>query len=401
MPDHNENGSNRQTMKRVRSAWLIPIGVALLAVIAGFLWAAGVFGNRRSAEERLAEIEAARAIPDSENAARIYDEVMGNLLDDVPSVEQLLPDEKTRERVLCEPWRTQDYPELAAWIDRQQITLAKLAEAARFEKCRFPIPISIDVIDLERAMDAWLYAEWLALAAHYDLGEDRVDAALAKCRRLSQLANHFRQQPLTVDHLMANSLPMLTWVSMFRLVITGNPSETQLQTIEALAQPLTDRWAEYLREICAVEDLQNENRRLQYSVLKRVKSRLYSLFANLTGKGQSQVYEKAGSLYQTNVTMARTLRLFVALRRYRNATGCWPESLDEIKPSLSREILTDPFNKGPFVYKPSGETFILYSKGENNIDEDGRHKSDGPDDWPIWPPRGRIPEAKQEDVNEP
>ena len=74
----------------------------------------------------------------------------------------------------------------------------------------------------------------------------------------------------------------------------------------------------------------------------------------------------------------------VALRRYKNIKGHWPQSLYEIKPMVVEDVLTDPQNNGLFVYKLTDDGFTLYSKGKNNIDEAGR-KKDGADDWPIWP----------------
>ena len=73
----------------------------------------------------------------------------------------------------------------------------------------------------------------------------------------------------------------------------------------------------------------------------------------------------------------------LALRRYKNMKGYWPQSLHEIKPMVTEDVLIDPQNNGSFVYKRTDEDFILYSRGKNNIDEAG-NKTDA-DDWPIWP----------------
>jgi hypothetical protein len=82
----------------------------------------------------------------------------------------------------------------------------------------------------------------------------------------------------------------------------------------------------------------------------------------------------------------RGCRLIVALRRYKNKHGRWPETLDGIKDLVPAEILVDPINGGSFVYKLFEVDFTLYSKGKNNIDEDGeRDRESGADDWRIWP----------------
>ena len=83
-------------------------------------------------------------------------------------------------------------------------------------------------------------------------------------------------------------------------------------------------------------------------------------------------------------------RLIIVLRRYKNKNGNWPASLDDIQSLAPPEVLVDPINKSDFVYKLTEENFTLYSKGRNNIDEDGRYGPQPgqtiiPDDWLIWP----------------
>ena len=83
--------------------------------------------------------------------------------------------------------------------------------------------------------------------------------------------------------------------------------------------------------------------------------------------------------------------IIIALRRYKNKHGSWPESLDDVKSLAPAEIFVDPVNGGSFVYRLTDESFLLYSKGQNNIDDGGEHDEwfyKGPmaDDRMIWPP---------------
>jgi hypothetical protein len=80
----------------------------------------------------------------------------------------------------------------------------------------------------------------------------------------------------------------------------------------------------------------------------------------------------------------RGTEILIALRRFEKQTGQWPESLEQIKDLVSQNILIDPQNNGPFVYKLTENGFTLYSIGPNNIDEAGRYRN-GADDRPIWP----------------
>jgi hypothetical protein len=67
------------------------------------------------------------------------------------------------------------------------------------------------------------------------------------------------------------------------------------------------------------------------------------------------------------------------------------------------EALIDPQNNGSFVYECAGETFTLYSKGQNGTDNDGRRSlfpsddstppEQAEDDILFWP---RRPEPTEE-----
>ncbi|MFZ0034977.1 MAG: hypothetical protein WAK60_08340, partial [Sedimentisphaerales bacterium] len=89
----------------------------------------------------------------------------------------------------------------------------------------------------------------------------------------------------------------------------------------------------------------------------------------------------------------RGSRLIIALRRYKNKNGNWPESLDDIQSSAAEEIFIDPINGGSFIYKLTDENFTLYSNGKNGIDDGGKRdkwdeEKTGADDIAIWPPKG-------------
>ena len=384
MRDLRQNIDKPQAPMRKRRLWLAVI-VSLAAVVVCVLLAAAFWRDWRSPDERLAEIEAARAIPDSENAARIYNELLQDpnatsVIDDLPeSVET-----PAFERGLYEPWSSADHPQRAAWVERHHMIAGRLIEAARFEKCRFPL--STDILD-DNSLDRFApMLEWeflLSQGANNDIAEERIDAAIAKWTCLIQLANHLRQQPLPLDHANADYLPAFALQSIARFIIAGYPTETHLQTMEMLPLPLTNNWATYLQEMQTVQELQMQKSREQATPLQRLRSRLRSGFRYVTGKTLTSDYDEARNRYLSSVARARVVRVFVALKRHKNTTGCWPQGLDEIKPSLSEEALTDPFNGGSFAYRRMADTFSFYSRGYNGIDERDEYIS--ADDWPIWP----------------
>ena len=91
----------------------------------------------------------------------------------------------------------------------------------------------------------------------------------------------------------------------------------------------------------------------------------------------------------------RATIVILALRRHKERTGAWPESLEQVEPKLPDQTLVDPQNNGPFVYKRDGDSFVFYSKGPNGIDEHGSYKKPA-DDYPSWTLRIKTaPAGKQ------
>lgn len=102
-------------------------------------------------------------------------------------------------------------------------------------------------------------------------------------------------------------------------------------------------------------------------------------------------YYKIHDQYLRTISQQRASQLLIALRRSKNKHGCWPESLEDIKSLVSVEAFVDPVNSSFFVYKLTDDSFTLYSKGKNNIDEGGKYepprgkKEPKPDDRRYWP----------------
>ena len=101
------------------------------------------------------------------------------------------------------------------------------------------------------------------------------------------------------------------------------------------------------------------------------------------------------------ITARRGTWLVLGVRRYHDAHSAWPQTLDMIGEYVPAEALVDPTCGDAFVYALDGDSFKLYSKGENRIDEGGRRgyvkaldKSE--DDILLWPP-SPPPEPRDEE----
>lgn len=386
---------------RGRRVWLAAMMVALIpGTICGLL----LLRDQRPADERLADIEAARAIPEAENAAIIYNELLQNSR--ATSLSDSRPDSVSGsvfDQRLNEPWLAEDHPELAGWIRENQHIIRKLLHASTLEKCRFPISIDItDTIRMQRLAPTRQWAFLLTFAANNDLAEGRPDGAMAKWRCIIQLGNHMRQQPILTDHLVANGISRFALKSMARFVVAGDPSARHLQEIEAMPLPLADDWEQDRKQIRSIERLTTEKLMEPFSLWDRLRFPLYSyrmkrIMKKAQGMQKESPIESNGNAYRRNIATAQGLHILVALRHYRNDIGHWPKALDEISSSLPKTILTDPLNGCSFVYRRTADAFKLYSTGKNKIDEYGQRDSEGADDWAIWlPPVPSLEEKLKE-----
>lgn len=102
------------------------------------------------------------------------------------------------------------------------------------------------------------------------------------------------------------------------------------------------------------------------------------------------VYDRARATRDMANADVRGGRIALALVAHRSQNSAYPESLDALEPSLSANILLDPFSGKQFVYKREGRGFVLYSFGSNLTDDGGKEadpRRGSPTDLPgdiVW-----------------
>lgn len=393
MREQNQDNEKPKSAKRKnKRIWLAAITVALTAIIVSLLWRPW---NSESIDERLAKIEVARAIPDSENAAVIYHQlaVNGGLTGARPGYSD------SRDTFnFTRPWRANDYPEIAAWIEDQQDMIGGLLKASKFEKYRFK-----DFVEPGRVMttsgpaqlyrivrygrsDRWI--DLLVCALGNDIAEGRKAAAIDKYLCLMQVANHQRQDTDLLVYAEGVTTEMMALLAMASFIVEGNLARKDLETVEASVPTTADNWKRDSATITEVYSLKMK----KFGYRDRLRYLWRDFFSS---KGW---LDRIRDAYLAALAARRGTHILIALRRHKNRTGHWPENLDEIRPSLTKQILTDPQNKGPFVYKLTNHSYTLYSKGKNKIDDAGKTNfiPGGPDDWPIWPPPPRKTKPGEE-----
>jgi hypothetical protein len=462
--------------KPARKWFWAGIGVIIIALI---IW---VFlpesdGDWRpyTFDEELAALEAKRAIPDGENAARIYNELLESY--DSNSFYAGLEESEVEKIPMREPWLSEEHPQIAAWVEGHQATISMLLNAATMEKCRFPINanlVSFDyTMDRTSRMRKWAYL--LRSAANNDIAEGRRGEALEKYVAVLQMGRHQRQQPSIIDFLVGVVLEALSISEFKRFIVTGDATEEELTAIQKALEPIKYDWSTDFPRFIEHEKLMHKNLwgmfyginlegkiRLMRGLTKTIMAqlpedmkdelvitywhkRLVKLWRLLCWFYMPSSPQKAGAIidaayerfhavaepdfdwqreprrfsltsfklnyrclvdmlvdvmepvyygirdsYLRAITTKRGSQIMVALRRYKNANGRWPGSLDEVRDLAPEEIFVDAINNGSFVYKLTDDGFALYSKGKNGVDDGAeRDEKTGADDWLIWPPRSR------------
>ena len=82
--------------------------------------------------------------------------------------------------------------------------------------------------------------------------------------------------------------------------------------------------------------------------------------------------------------MLRSGAACVAALRFRNDSGAWPDSLDELTPQYLAAVPLDPFTAKPLIYRVREDGILVYSVGKNGKDEGGKVSLIKPDESDTW-----------------
>jgi len=198
-----------------------------------------------------------------------------------------------------------------------------------------------------------------------------------------------RRKAMTETFWQKKSMKAYTILAWFFLPSTPQKAAEMIDTIfeqySAMASP----------------DFAWEKEDIRLSPTPPLRFNWLSLVNYLTSKS-TRHYDGFHGIYLKRLAQRRALRILIAIKQYNVENGCWPKDLDAINPFVPPEALIDPVNNSSFVYKPGDDSFVFYSKGKNNIDEDGKRdtfgEDTGADDWFIWPPRRSKTKDQETDV---
>jgi hypothetical protein len=98
--------------------------------------------------------------------------------------------------------------------------------------------------------------------------------------------------------------------------------------------------------------------------------RLASILAN-SGRAEWHATAQREAYWFSELSM-RSVQTLYAIRLFRSDHGRLPSALDELTPTYISALPLDPFSKRPIIYRPSEETFALYSIGRDRKDDGGK-----------------------------
>ena len=184
------------------------------------------------------------AIPDEENAAVIYNSLLENY-DDKTMYPEFM-DRELDKLTYSEQWTSQEYPELAEWIQGQQGTIQTLFQAAKKEKCQFPINVQLHVPDKMELNRTSAVSSWVLLlvrAANNDMAEERTEKAIEKYLCALGLTKHLYQQQKITYLIMSYTPQQQTLIALNRFLIDGEPTTEQIQLIsDSISRSLKNNW---------------------------------------------------------------------------------------------------------------------------------------------------------------
>jgi hypothetical protein len=371
----------RNTKHPKKRLWIILI-VILVSVIGLPFWRIFLY---ESVDEQLTAIEAARAIPDAENAAILYNQLRKDYNDiDLP-FHFVYPSDPARMR----PWFSKELPEIAKWYEERQEITVRLLQIKKYEKCWFPILNSkedfftvVDRLSTMRKMSVYLIR-----LANNDIAENRIEQGLEKYICAIRISRHNRQQPSNTSFITGISFESLALARMRYCILHSDLTEEHLQTIKKALTQSNEEQTQNWENMVEVENLYAK----QTPLLHRLKTWLQNW------RNQRSTFDVAHEIRTRLLADRHGNQILILLRNYKDKMGHWPQNLEELQPLADKEILIDPQNNGPFVYKTTEDDFILYGKGPNKIDEGGRFHRDGGDDWLIWP--RKIPQTKEKNAD--
>ena len=119
------------------------------------------------------------------------------------------------------------------------------------------------------------------------------------------------------------------------------------------------------------EVLQNEKYYARYQLSSRMNPIMW-VVGWVQFRLSIQAVRKAQTKHNSIIAHERLLAAELALRCYQLDQGRVPARLDDLLVNYFSKLPQDPFTSQPLIYRPQGTNWLLYSVGEDGVDDGGK-----------------------------
>ena len=329
---------------------------------------------------------------------------------------------------------------IAEYLETNVEALKLLHQGAAMKQCRYPIDMTQGImLEIPHLAKLRAGARLLNLEAMLNAENGNPDKAVQAVVSSFGLAQSVTHEPLLLSQLSRIAFQAISQYSLERVLSRMELPEEHLITLTSAIREQEDPAAmslAFVSERCyygydepllkGILDNAGESVWLPYSGSKAKMflyhaSGLFDLdfalrldmmeeFIDVANLPFHQRLQACETLFRKAENLSRTARVFsrtallglprtirvhlnitariraayaaLAVERYRLANQALPENLKKLVPTYLKEIPVDPFDGQPLRYKKLDKGYVIYSVGENGID-DGGIKQDFAKSWQL------------------
>ncbi|HOK65347.1 MAG TPA: hypothetical protein PLV55_00910 [Anaerohalosphaeraceae bacterium] len=205
-------------------------------------------------EDQIRTWRQAQEIPDSENAAVLYRDLLAPK--DWEAMRTQLNRLDPKSAAVRHPWRRGDFPELADWLKENESVIEQLQAAAEYEKCWFGLqPQWAQTSNWDSVSNLRTAAGILLRSCTLDLAEGRTEPALQKLYSAAQLSSHLRQQQMLLSLLTSLRLNETICEVLKFQIIEGAVQPEQDERIQKILEKMDISWTRQWSAVMEFEKL--------------------------------------------------------------------------------------------------------------------------------------------------
>lgn len=430
MPDN-------QNTKRLK-AWHALLAFFILLILTWTVHYMRAKANFEAAKDKIraegypatySELNEWYSVPDGEqNAADAMQEAFNYFVEWEAEKRELLPVLGLKNFAVGEPYEPNTLQLAEECLAKNQQTLDLLNAAAKIKHCRYPADLEIGLncllphlAPLKKAM------QLLAIQAYIHAEKAQPDKAIDIIETMEAISHSISKEPAIISQLVHIACNAITITAAERVISRCELSDIQLDRIADIIEKIqthSSMSVGYVGERCHMMSMLENGDLIKYAegeiwitaafiamqvtgmahndlvinadlmtevlnaadqpldkqlkIAESIRTKSDSLgpihlVSHMTMTSISRIVE-LGIMHKVQLSVAQT---GIAVQRWKIKHGKNPENLNQLVGEYLENLPTDPYDGKPLRYKVSNEGFMVYSIGENKIDDGGTRKSGG------------------------